>query len=320
MELEELRELLNIINTEDEPFGIRVHLVKKNEDNSESILLADTSRELSDDLKEIFSRTINTIFFNNDEFTLSNISTAIETTNSAFYYDINEFPEKLNILQDFNTWHDYSEFSFTDDDIENIKAILITVGNQDNYFTIFKHVYPVTIVRQDKMLGFVPIGDRFEKLNSNILQINNSIDFIYVQESLIVNNIKTLSSAYGYKEIIKNQAREKIILINELGLIENIGELSSFVENVKYAKRVLRINPESPVLQLAKPRIIDFISGHDKLRRKIRFNENRNKILLDTDISKIITIGILNDDYLKSNLTDLDYESENKAEIQIDEE
>ena len=320
MEINELRELLNIINSEDEPIGIRIHLVKKNEDKIEGLLLADVSQELSEDLKEIFQETINRKFFNNEELNFSNISTALETSNSAFYYDIDEFPEKLNVLKDFDTWQDYDEFSFSNDDFERIKAILITVGNQDRYFTIFKHVYPVTIVRQDKILGFVPIGNRFEKLNSNILQINNTIDFIFASDNLIVNNIKTLSSVYGYKEIVKNQAREKVQLIGGLDLIENLDELTEFISNVKYAKRVLRINPNSPVMQLARTRIIDFVSGHSKLSRKIRFNENGDRILLDTDVSKVITIGILNDDFLKSNLTDLDYESEKKAEFDFEDD
>lgn len=317
MEINELRELLNIINNEDEPIGIRIHLVKKSEDNTERLLLADVSQELSENLKYIFQETINRKFFDNEELNFSNISTALETSNSAFYYDIEEFPEKLSVLQDFDTWQDYDEFTFSNEDLESIKAILITVGNQDRYFTIFKHVYSVTIVRQDKMLGFVPIGNRFEKLNSNILQINNTIDFIYASDNLIVNNIKTLSSAYGYKEIVKNQAREKVKLIDGLDLIENLDELTEFVNNVKYAKRVLRINPDSPVMQLAKKRIINFVSNHSKLSRKIRFNENGDRIVLDTDVSKVITIGILNDDYLKSNLTNLDYESEKKAEFDI---
>jgi hypothetical protein len=320
MELNELKEHLNIVNIEDEPIGIRVHLVKKNDDNTESLLLADVSDELATDLLAIFRDTINRKFFENEELSFSNISTALETNNSAFYYDIDEFPTKLNLLQNFDTWADYEEFSFTNDDLETIKAILITIGNQDNYFTIFKHVYPVTIVRQDRMLGFVPIGNRFEKLNSNILQINNSIDFIYAEDSLIVNNIKTLSAAYGYKEILKNQAREKIQLIGGLDLIENLDELTAFVDNVKYAKRVLRINPESPVLQLAKTRIIEFIGNHGKLSLKIRFNDDGDRIVLDTDVSKVMTIGILNDDYLKSNLTDLDYESERKEEFEIEDE
>lgn len=318
MEINELRELLGIINSEDEPIGISIHLVKKNDDDTESLLLADVSEELSEDLKQVFQETINRKFFDNEELNFSNISTALETSNSAFYYDLDEFPEKLSILQNFDTWQDYEEFSFSNDDLENIKAILITVGNQDRYFTIFKHVYPVTIVRQDRVLGFVPIGNRFEKLNSNILQINSSIDFIYTLNNLIVNNITTLSSAYGYKEIVKNQAREKVQMIGDLDLIENLDELTEFVNNVKYAKRVLRVKPDSPVMQLAKNRIIDFIRGHSKLSRKIRFNENGDRIVLDTDVSKAITIGILNDDYLKSNLTDLDYESEKKAEFDIE--
>ncbi|MTH14151.1 anti-phage protein KwaB [Flavobacterium sp. LC2016-01] len=316
MNLEELREQLDIINDDVNPIGINVHLIKKNDDETETILKADISIELANELKEIFRTTINNKFFNNEELVLREISSSIETVNSIFYYDLEEFPEKLSSANNFDPFTEYEDFSFNNHDIESIKAILITVGNVDNYFTIYKHVYPVTIVRQDRMLGFLPIGDRFEKLNSNILQINNSIDFLFTNDNLFVNNIKTLSSAYGYNEIIKNQARENITLIQNLDLIDNIAELTSFVDNIKYAKRVLRINANSPVLQLAKLRIIDFITNHPKLSTKIRMNITNDRIMLDTDISKIITIGILNDDYLKSNLTDLDYESENKSEIE----
>jgi hypothetical protein len=320
MEIQELKELLEVINSVDEPIGIRVHLVKKDENaTEEEILQADVSEVLSEELKTMFTDTINQRFFNDEELILSNISDANELINSAFYYDIDEFPEKLNILQDFDTWQNYSDFSFNNDDIKSIKAILITIGNENNYFTVFKHVYSITILKQDKVLGLFPAENRFEKLTNNILQINNTVDFIYVQDNLIINNLKTLTNAYGYKEVIKNQARERVELIRELDLIDNIDELTAFVDNVKYAKRILKINPQSPVLQLARTRIIDFIRNHEKLSNKIRFNENGDKIMLDTDVSKVITIGILNDDYLKSNLTDLDYESERKEEFRDDE-
>jgi len=316
MEIQELKELLEVINSVDEPIGIRVHLVKKDADaTEEEILQADVSEVLSEELKTMFTDTINQRFFNDEELILSNISDANELINSAFYYDIDEFPEKLNILQDFNTWQDYPNFSFNNDDIKSIKAILITIGNENNYFTVFKHVYSITILKQDKVLGLFPAENRFEKLTNNILQINNTIDFIYVQDNLIINNLKTLTNAYGYKEVIKNQARDRVELIRELDLIDNINELTTFVDNVKYAKRILKINPQSPVLQLARTRIISFIRNHEKLSRKIRFNANGDKIMLDSDVSKVITIGILNDDYLKSNLTDIDYESERKEEF-----
>lgn len=315
MELQDLKDKLNIVNDEANPIGITVHLVKKNEDSTESILDADISTDLATELKSVFKDAINEKIINNEELDLKNISSTHETINSIFLYDLEEFPQKLSIINEFQAFQNYPNFSFSNDDLEAIRAIIITIGNEENYFSIYKHVYPITIVRQDKMLGLIPIGNRFEKLNSNILQINNSIDFLFTDETFVVNNLKTLAGAYGYNEVVKNQARAKIELISALDLIDNIEELTNFVDNIKYAKRVLRIQPNSPVLQLAKTRIISFIANHPKLCRKIRFNDAGDKISLDTDISKVIAIGILNDDYLKSNLTDLDYESENKLTI-----
>jgi len=315
MEIQELKEKLNIVNDAVNAIGINIHLVKKVEDGTEVILDADISPELADELKDIFTTAINEKILNNEEIELKDISTAQETINSLFFYDLEEFPEKLTIAKDFDPFIDYPTFSFSNDDMETIKAIIITIGSAENYFSIYKHVYPVTIVRQDKMLGLIPIGNRFEKLDNNILQINSSIDFLFTEDALVINNLKTLASAYGYNEIIKNQARQNIELISGLDLIDNLDGLTALVDNVKYAKRVLRIKPDSPVLQLAKTRIIAFITSHPKLSGKIRLNATGDRILLDTEVSKVITIGILNDDYLKSNLTELDYESESKLTI-----
>ncbi|ANF52769.1 hypothetical protein A0O34_20615 [Chryseobacterium glaciei] len=320
MELNQLKERLKLINNTSVPVGICIHIIKKQEDNSEVILNADISQNLADELKEIFVNEINEKIINNSNINLRNISATHETVDTLFLYDLDEFPEKLSVINEFNPFTDYPDFSFSNDDIQSIKAIIITIGSEDNYFSIYKHVYPVTIVRQDKMLGLIPRGNRFEKLSSSILQINTSIDFLFADNTLIVNNLKTFASAYGYNEIVKNQARIKLELISSLDLIDNIEELHLFMDNIKYAKRVLRIQAESPVLQLEKSTIVSFISNHPRLSRRIRLNSTSDKIVLDTDVSKVIVIGIFNDDYLKSNLTDLDYESENKLTLADEEE
>ncbi|MFK8265707.1 anti-phage protein KwaB [Capnocytophaga cynodegmi] len=317
MNLQELREQLSIINDESPNIGITIHIVKKDDF---SVFNADISDELANEIKETFINSIKEKILDNEELNFRNISSAYETTNSVFLYDIEEFPEKLNVLRNFNPFQGYPTFSFSsDNNMSSIQAMIITFGNEDNYFSIYKHIYPVAILRERTMLRFIPIGNRFEKLNSDVLQINTSIDFLFTDQLLIVNNLSTLMKAYGYDEIIKNQARQRIELISNLNLIDNIDELTEFINNTKYAKKVLRIQPESPVLQLAKSKIITFIKNHPKLSRQIRFNEVEDKIRLDTKTSKEKVIGILNDDFLKSNLTDLDYESENKSTM-IEEE
>lgn len=311
MNLQGLREKLSIINNESIPIGITIHIVKKGDGG---ILKANISEDLANEIKETFITSIREKILDNDELNFRNISSAYETTNSVFLYDIDEFPEKLNVLREFNPFENYPNFSFSEsNNISSIQAMIITFGNDDNYFSLYKHIYPITIIKRDSIMGIVPIGNTFEKLNSDVLQINTSIDFLFTDQLLIVNNLSTLTKAYGYDEIIKNQARQRIELISNLNLIDNIDELAEFINNTKYAKKVLRIQPESPVLQLAKSRIIRFIQGHPKLSKQIRFNETKDKIKLDTKTSKEKVIGILNDDFLKSNLTDLDYESESKS-------
>ena len=312
MNLQSLREQLSIISEESPNIGIVINIIK-NEDYS--IFNANISGELAEEIKQTFINSIREKILDNEELDFRNISSAYETSNSVFFYDIEEFPEKLNVLRNFNPFENYPSFSFSsDNNMSSIQAMIITFGNEDNYFSIYKHIYPITILKENTMMRFIRIGNEFEKLNSDILQINTSIDFLFINnESLIVNNLATLTKAYGYNEIIKNQARQKIELIESLDLIDNIDELAEFVKNTKYAKKFLKINSESPVFKLEKSDMIKFIRDHPKLSRQIRFNETEDKIKLDTKTSKEKVIGVLNDDILKSNLTNVDYESESKS-------
>lgn len=312
MNLQSLREQLSIISEESPNIGIVINIIKKED---YSIFNANISGELAEEIKQTFINSIREKILDNEELDFRNISSAYETSNSVFFYDIEEFPEKLNVLRNFNPFENYPSFSFSsDNNMSSIQAMIITFGNEDNYFSIYKHIYPITILKENTMMRFIRIGNEFEKLNSDILQINTSIDFLFINnESLIVNNLATLTKAYGYNEIIKNQARQKIELIESLDLIDNIDELAEFVKNTKYAKKFLKINSESPVFKLEKSDMIKFIRDHPKLSRQIRFNETEDKIKLDTKTSKEKVIGVLNDDILKSNLTNVDYESESKS-------
>jgi len=308
----ELINLLEVVQQEEGPTGITVHLISNSENDELVIEQTDATDQLNEDLKDLFSNTIKNRYLNNPNFVLSDITQATDDA-GTYFYDLDEFPDKLSVLTDFDPWANHSIFTITAEKIKAIKAMIITFGNDEKYFSLYKHVYPFKIWEGQKLLGLVPIGNRFDRLNETVLQINGSIDFIYSKPNLVVSNVKTFQNKYGYNEVAVNAAKERIELINDLGLIANIAELTTFVENPTQAKKMLKVNPNSPVLKLAAPAIITFIKNHPTLKKKFKFNAAGTMIRLHTKVSKESIINILNDAYLKSNLTDLDYETMNKA-------
>ena len=58
--------------------------------------------------------------------------------------------------------------------------------------------------------------------------------------------------------------------------------------------------------------IIQFIKQHNGLSRKIRINDTETKIILDTKVSQNFFMKLLNDDYLKSELTNFEYDADSK--------
>jgi hypothetical protein len=312
MNLQEFRTALGIIDDALAPVGAVLHLLQKNGD----IRKADMTDELQTELKEVFYGSIKRKYINDGEFRVENLSTALETLNTAFFYDLPNLPKDLLLIESFNPWDEsHKKFSISDDGIEHAKALLITIGNSTGHLTINKHVHSFTVIRKAKLMSIVPFGDRLDILKENVLNITGSIDFLYISQKLIVDNVRTLSLNYGYHDIVKNQAKARIEgVITDLGLIENINVLTDFINNPKYAKKVMKIQPDSPVMNLDTTKIVKFIKKHDKLKGKFRFAPS-GKIMLDTDVSKISMINILNDAYVKSQLTGIDYEAESKAEM-----
>ena len=64
--------------------------------------------------------------------------------------------------------------------------------------------------------------------------------------------------------------------------------------------------------------VMAFIQQHPILKKKIRLNADNTKVSLDTKVSQELFIKLLNDDFLKSELTMLLYDSQNKDSMAIE--
>jgi hypothetical protein len=96
-----------------------------------------------------------------------------------------------------------------------------------------------------------------------------------------------------------------------MSIVQNIEELESLIDNITFARKLIKVARSSPVIlnNIPNIQIIDFTKIHPALKGKIRYNEDESMIKLHTKKSKDLFVKLLNDDFLTSELTRLFYDS-----------
>jgi len=329
MTREELNQNIAFLFANGNPIGIKVYFVL--EDNGECLIrFADISPQVATDLKTQFTGYIQQRIANNADLNYGSITEADDSGNAAYYYNLEEQPALLQPLFDVNAAElfvlqqdgeqSFANFSFKADDLGKIKAFIICLGNEANKVVLYKKQYPISLMRQGSYYGLVPSNTRLERFTDNVIKINETVEFMLVNDALIVLSLKTFQNSFGYDQIIRNKAEENLLTIEATNLLEDIEQLRELIGELKYAKKIMSIRHHSPVLNIPFNDVKNFILAHPKLKRRIKFNGDQTRISLKTRTSKELFIKILNDDFLKSELTQLLYDSLKKAAMDNNEE
>jgi hypothetical protein len=229
-------------------------------------------------------------------------------------------PEGLEFFEELLTNEQADLFTFSDDKVGDITGFVFLLGNADRKIALYKKMYPISLMRRDSVLMIFNARTRFEKIDEDIIKIDDKFDFMQSNTDLIIANVNTLERFFGFETIIRNQATVNLSLIEGSNLLEEIEPLRVMACELKFAKKIMKLKRHSPVLTLPFDRIKGFIKEHPKLRKRLRFNTTETRITLDTKTSKELFLKLLDDDFLKSELTDLLYESEIKDPLTNDEE
>ena len=115
-----------------------------------------------------------------------------------------------------------------------------------------------------------------------------------------------------------NQLIEKTIAeIENIDLLEDIQVLKDSTDDPAYARKLSKVMDNSPIIKLNIPneKIIKFTQTTPGLIGKFKYSEDGKKIRLDTKVSKTAFIKLLNDDFLRSELTELYYASVAKDNV-----
>lgn len=168
------------------------------------------------------------------------------------------------------------------------------------------------------MLGLKKSAERFEKISGDdILRLNGDFQLIRIGDELYVTDVKVLERNLGFNELIFREASTSVGAIGKLGLLEDIQVLKDSAEEVSYARKLSKVKKTSPIFSKNIPKevIIEFTKTNPGLKNAFKYSDDGLTIRLDTKKSKEAFIKLLNDAFLRSELTKEYYEARAKDNI-----
>ena len=139
--------------------GVEIYFVlKKNESRIvRSVNIADeldTSDTTSEEMLNGFVTVIeNTFSSYNDSDEVLKLSSADERKNALYYYDLDELPEEMEMMKKvLSNSNELEIFSFTEDSLDEIVALITVIGNDEHRIVLYKQQYPISLLKRDKYM------------------------------------------------------------------------------------------------------------------------------------------------------------------------
>ena len=313
MNMQELKDALQIFYDNFDEIGVSVYAVLK--DSEGTPVKIDIENAAIERLKALFIESMKEAITERDELSILNLSSSDERVNAIYIYDI-DIPEELEAIDTILTSDEIPLLNIEETGLTNIKALLIEIGNNIGQIVLYKTMAPVNIYGR-KSFFLKKSNTRLEQINDEFLRISPNFQLMRIQDKLLVLDLVSIERSFGFHEVIKREASSGIEAVESMRLVENMDVLHELLDDIKYARRFVKVAKSSPVIRAAIPnnQIIEFCKSFPQLSGKIRFNESEDKILLDTKVSKDLFIKLMMDDFLTSELTSYHYASVAKDSI-----
>lgn len=319
MSADKLKEKLKSIV--EAPHSMQVYFVLKAEGQF-TIKLADIEEEsTAPELQRMFVGYINNSLIENEELAVRDLSVADEHVGAVYRYDYESYPEELGIFKSFNISEavETEKFNFQIDDLSHLYGYIIYIGTMTEGIALFKKHYHVSLIKRDSfLLGAIKSAGRFEKLpGEDIIRLNDSVQLLRVDDNIYVLDLKMLERNMGFTMLVEKAAEESIAAIDNLGIVEDVQVLKDALEATSFSRKLSKVKKASPIfaLGITKEAIINFTKTTAELAGKFKYSDDGTQIRLDTKKSKDAFLKLMNDAFLRSELTKQYYETSAKDRI-----
>jgi hypothetical protein len=198
-------------------------------------------------------------------------------------------------------WYDSNNLAYDD-----IWAYWIKIYGNGKVFYIIKKVTPSKVIKTGGVLALIYDHDILKKLENDVLTMDGNLDALYCQDLLVFENKLHFENALLYKEVKQSIAEQTLDEIGEIGFVENFDQLKDFLNKLNKIKekpyfRNLTFNDCKRIIQ-------EYEVGID-------IDDENNKFNVGTKSQAKHFIKVLNDDFLKSEMTNIKYSANSKEDL-----
>ncbi len=293
----------------------KIKKILDSENTNRSILVYTTNGtvsklKLEDDEKDDVFKNFEPIFEKNFLTHKDNATSPFETADKDALYCV-EFSQDwmpFNFLKS-NVEREY----FSEENLNQLKALFIQFAlspKENVYFLQMKYAFDL-LGRRSGFLGFFDKDDVFKKIGKRVLFVDDRIDAVIVGGKLYCADLKLLVKYWKFEEYENKIAQEVVKSIKNLELISNFDVFFTNKNLQKYQRKLSRLK-DSDVLKLPRERLVHKI-GHHHLYKTL-LSESKKDINVDKGNVNVL-FKMLGDDFLKSDLTGLEYDSSVKKKM-----
>lgn len=263
-------------------------------------------------------------YLESEELRIMGLTEADDRKDVLYWYDYEQPIQEFEFINSVQINTSVQEYDVKKDKLSEIKGFIFAYVHKNIRVTLYKENYEVMMVKKntgdkasDKINILLTGSNQLKEFNDSIFRLNYDFDFMMVDGKLFVKDLKKLESKFGFVEVVKKKAKESIQEIGKLDLVQDITKLEQGINDVSFARKVVKVASKSVVLRKCnKKDIINFIDTYDDtLKKKFKFDESKEYINLDTKVSRMVFLQLLDDSFLYSQLTTNKYVSGSKDDI-----
>jgi len=315
MQVDSLKQSLREI-LENESTTLELYLISPDKE----IKFSSISDEASSNLLELFKNNINNKLLDDEnEYRLKSIDDANdEDAKTYYYFDSDNIYEKIEHFTNFDGT-DIENFSFDEMNFGDIDTFLIKIGTDEKHIVLYKKNYPINLLKRGKTIFLTKSNENIDELKDDILKINGNFQFLVLGEHILVLDLNMLETQLGYEDVIIKNAEEALATISAIDFLDDISKIQEMATSKRIAKKINLVKNSLviDIIRRDQSKVITFINGHPELKKSLSFNSD-GKLELKSKVSVEKFLKLLHDDYLKSELTELLYDSLNKDTLKTE--